>query len=262
VTTPTQPQPGSDSGNPQGYPQQGYPQGYPPQGYSQDPTRVPPPAVSSPLAPIVAEKKKSSALNLVLGLALVVAVGGIAFAAGRLTAPASTAAGGGRGGNGTGTGTGFTRGGGNGPVGASGGAGGFGGAFGGGAGSVTIEGTVQSITPTAITLALSSGQTIDIPIDSTTTYHGQQAATSTDVKNGSKVQVQLSGGGFGGFGRGGGQGGAGTGGTGGGANATPPPAVGAPGTVPPAGATGGTGAGGFGRGGAIGPAKDITIVTQ
>ena len=239
------------------------PQPHPDGGYSMNPAPVPPPSMSSPLAPIVAEKKRASALSLLLGFALVVAVGGVAFAAGRLTAPAPAAAsGGGRGtfggGGGTGTGTGF--GGGNGfQPGASGQPGGGAGFGGLGGADLTLTGTVQSISPTSITLKTQNGQTVDIPIDSSTTYHGQQAATSTDVKTGATVQIALSGGFGGGFG----------GGRGRGAGASAPPPVGG-GAAPSSGtgagasapaASGGPGTGFGGRGGALGPARDITIVT-
>jgi hypothetical protein len=129
----------------------------------------------------VPPKKKSSStlLNVVLGLAVVVAIGGVAFAAGRLTAPAASAA------NTftAGAGNGF----GNGPR-ASGAPGNFRGA---GFGAGALRGTVTAVTPTAITLTLSSGGTIEIPLDSSTAYHQQAAATSTDVAVGSTVLVEL-----------------------------------------------------------------------
>jgi hypothetical protein len=214
----------------------------------------------------VQEKGRMSALSLLLGLAVVVAIGGVAFAVGRVTAPAPATTGAGgfggfRGGAGTG-GSGAAPG----ASGVPGGAGFFG-AGGAGAG-LTVTGTVQTITPTSITLKLQSGATVDIPIDSSTTYHGQTPATASQVTSGAQVQVQVGAGGLGagGFGAGGFGGGRGQGGNGGGANggATPPPAVGstpAPGASAPSGGTG-TGRGGAGRGGAIGPATSITIVTQ
>jgi hypothetical protein len=228
----------------------------PPQsGYSVEPTPVPPGTVASPLAPLIVEKRRGSpALTLLLGFALVVAVGGVAFAAGRLTAPASAAA--------TGTGTRGGFGGGNGfAPGASGAPGGGfagGGGLGGGA-LVTVQGTVQAITPTSISLTLPSGAVVQIPLESATTYHGRTDATAADVKPGSQVQVELTGG-AGGFGGRGGQGGGQ-----GAPNASAPAPVGSPGTAPAAspgttGATGATGGGTGGRG-ALGPARDVTIVT-
>ena len=221
-----------------------------PTGYALPVTPLPSPTVA-PL--IAADRRRTSALSLLLGFALVVAIGGVAFAAGRLTAPVTAAATGTRGGNGTGlvpgasgapgTGTGANR---------------FGaGGLGAGAG-VSIQGTVQSVSATSMTILLSSGQTIDIPLDGSTTYHGQTTATPSDVKTGAQVVVELAGTGFGGHGGGtGGSGGApGTGGA--------PGAVGSPGAVPSAGAAASPAASGGTRitqPGAIGPARDVTVVT-
>jgi hypothetical protein len=212
---------------------------------------MPPAAVSSPLAPLIVEKRRgSSALTLLLGVALVVAVGGVAFAAGRLTAPATAASttGLGRGGNGTGFGGAGAAPGASGGTGA--GAGGLGAAA-----EISVQGTVQSVSPTEISLTLPTGATIQIPVDSTTKYHGQSAATASDVKAGSQVLIQV-GGGFGGLGGFGGRGGQG------GPNASAPAPVGSPGNGAPAASprpSGGTG--GFpGARGAVGPARDVTIV--
>src|SRR5204863_6171136 len=67
------------------------------------------------LAPRIVQTGRLSALSVLLGLAFVVAIGGVAFAVGRLTAPAATSGaganglgglrGGGNGGTGTGGGT-------------------------------------------------------------------------------------------------------------------------------------------------------------
>ncbi|MFI5225719.1 MAG: hypothetical protein ACHQ3P_03490, partial [Candidatus Limnocylindrales bacterium] len=160
------------------------------------------------------------------------AVGGVAFAAGRVTAPAPAVAtrgggffaGGGAGGTG---GTGGT--------GANGGAGGgaLGGRFGGG--SVALSGTVTEVASDHITLQVTGGGTITIPIDSSTTYHSQAAASASDVTSGAKVLVQLAPG-TGGFNR-----------------ASPNPSGGVnPGT--------GSGTGGAGRG--LGTAQDITVLGQ
>lgn len=136
-------------------------------------------------------------VNVVLGIALVVATGGVAFAVGRATAPvaATTAR------NGFGGAGGF------GPN-ASGAPGGFGGGFGGGAG-LTIQGTVTAVSADSITLHLASGQTVTIPTNAQTSYHERSAATAAAVTSGSTVMVQVQGGGRGAFGSGnGGQGGA------------------------------------------------------
>jgi hypothetical protein len=178
---------------------------------------------STPVAPVVvaAPRRRSTAstfVNVLLGVAVVVAVGGVAFAAGRATAPASTGTG--RfGANGQGLA-------GNGAFGpnASGAPGrsGFGGAFAGG-GGLSIQGTVTAVAADSITIQLSSGQTLTIPTDAQTTYHTQAAASASDVTSGSTVIVQLSGGRFvsGGGATNGGQGtGNGTGGSGGTGNGT------------------------------------------
>jgi hypothetical protein len=165
------------------------------------------PAIPGPVRPKGGISNR--ALNLLLGGALVLAVAGVAFAAGRMTAPAPSLTGGnfpgnfpggnfpggGQGGNGQGRGNGN----GNGGV-----------FFGGGAGP-TIEGTVESITDTTLTLKTADGQTIQIALDGDTSYHRQSDASDSDVVTGSKVLVRLD------FRRGDGQGGpqatAGTGGT-------------------------------------------------
>ena len=138
-------------------------------------------------------------VNVLLGVALVVAVGGVAFAAGRATAPATTAA------NGR---TGFGNGqfGGFGPN-ASGAPdrGGFGG-FAAGGGGVSLQGTVTAVGGDSLTLQLASGQTLTIPLDAQTTYHSRTAATASDVTNGTTVIVQLTGGRGQGFGNGQGNG--------------------------------------------------------
>lgn len=185
------------------------------------------PAYPYPLTPVKPTRKGSGVLNVLLGLGLVVAVGGIAFAAGRLTAPASAStATGGNGGTGTG---GFGRFGNNPnasfPPGAAGGGAGF---FGRGAGGLAIQGTVTAVTADGITVELTGGQSITVGTDSSTTYQTAAAGTATDAAVGSDVLVQLdtTAGGFGAGGGGFGGGGFGRNPSGGSA-ATPPPPVGA-----------------------------------
>lgn len=149
-----------------------------------------------PVAPIAPQKRRTSTstlVNALLGLAVVVAVGGVAFAAGRVTAPAPT--------TGTRTGNGgFTNGFGPNPSGAP-GRGGF--AFGGNGGGLSIQGTVTAVATDSITIQLASGQTITIPTDAQTAYRTASEATAADVTDGSKVVVQLAPGRFGGGGNGG-----------------------------------------------------------
>jgi hypothetical protein len=162
----------------------------------------------------------SRVLNLALGLAVVIAIAGVAFAVGRGTAPVAAATGTGR------------LGAGNFPGGiapnASGGPGGFGGGFGGGgATGLSIEGTVTAVDADSVTITTSAGTTIELSIDDGTEYHQQAAAASSDVATGSTVVVQVSG-----F--------AGRGGQPGGANASAAPSA--------------------GTGGPTGTATDITVV--
>jgi hypothetical protein len=143
----------------------------------------------------------SGLLNIALGVALVVATAGIAFAVGRSTAPAAMATvgvsapeqignlpgasfdpdGGGLPGNGGGL-----------PGNAGNGSGPRGGfALGGG---ITIEGTVDSMTADSVTVKTEGGETITVGLDTDTTYHQQAAATSADVETGATVIVRLEGG--------------------------------------------------------------------
>ncbi|HEX7497355.1 MAG TPA: hypothetical protein VF344_02675 [Candidatus Limnocylindrales bacterium] len=141
-------------------------------------------------------KRQDRTTMALLLVAAFVAVGGIGFAVGHLTAGSSTSnntalgAGNGRG-NGGGNG-GFVR-----PSLAPGqtfDAGQFGGGIGrnggvGAGGSVT--GTVASVNGTTMTITLANGTTVTIDLSSTTTYHNATAATSADVKTGSTVTIEI-----------------------------------------------------------------------
>jgi hypothetical protein len=161
-----------------------------PQGGSPAPTAssapfshtvsTPPPAVIAPV------KKGDRTFTILLAVGLLIAVGGVAFAVGRVTAPAAAATT--RGGFGAG---GFGVGG----TGAAGGGAGRGG-FGGG---VLVTGTVDSVSGTTMTLKEANGSTVTVNLASTTTYHAQAAATVADVTTGKQVQVEVQvAGGFGG----------------------------------------------------------------
>jgi Domain of unknown function (DUF5666) len=169
---------------------------------------VPPPAVgptpAPPAAPVVVRGSTGPGiLGVVLGIAVLFAIGGVAFAAGRLTAPAPVAATGGNGSGGAGGagGFGFGRGNGNNGNGAGNGNGNPFGNGGGnlGAAGVTIKGTVTAVAADHITVQLAGGQTVDIPIDASTSFHRQTPSARTDVSTGASVEVALSGR----FGRGG-----------------------------------------------------------
>jgi hypothetical protein len=160
------------------------------------------PAPTMPVAAAAPTLVKKSAprrrdpITIVLGLAVLVAVGGVAFAAGRVTAPTPAVAtrGGFFGGGGAGTGSGTGNGAGGGGNGGNGFGGGAAGRFTGGA--VALSGTVTEIAADHITLQISGGGTITIPIDSSTQYHAQAAASASDVTTGAKVLVQVQPGAF------------------------------------------------------------------
>jgi hypothetical protein len=146
------------------------------------------PVVSSGLrAPLVKPKSSSQALNAVLAIAAVVAIGGIAFAIGRTTAPVAAAD------PRSAFGGGFPNA--SFAPDASGGLEGFpGGGQGGGLGlgrGVTVSGTVESLAPDTLTIATDSGQTIQVSLDTDTGYHAKNEATSEDVQVGSTVEVQV-----------------------------------------------------------------------
>jgi hypothetical protein len=137
---------------------------------------------STPIGPVPAavpslKPRRNRWLDVALGLAAVVAVAGIAFAAGRLTAPQRTfGLGANFGANGTGAAPGSSPG------------TGFRGGFG---GTLALEGTITAMSADQLTLKLDSGQTVTVPLNATTAYHRQTAAGAADVQSGSKVLVQL-----------------------------------------------------------------------
>jgi len=156
------------------------------------PFQVPPQPV--PAAQPKAKTRGTSWINVALGLALAVAVGGVAFAAGRMTAPQTAAANQGADNGGFRGQGGYFPGGRTFPGGGQ-GNGGFGRLGGGGA---SVQGTVTAVTPTSITLTTAGGQTVTINLTGTTTYHQQASATAGDVKSGSTVIVRIGFGGQGG----------------------------------------------------------------
>jgi hypothetical protein len=140
-------------------------------------------------------KKQDRTTLALLFVAALVAVGGIGFAVGHLTAGTTTAA------NPNANGAGGRNGGFNRPslapgqtfnVGNVGNVpnGGFGGAGRGVAGG-TVSGTVQSVDGSTLTIKLANGTTVTLDLSGSTTYHNETAASSTDVKAGSTVTVQI-----------------------------------------------------------------------
>jgi hypothetical protein len=130
-------------------------------------------------------RRRTGSVTGLLAVAALVAVGGVAFAIGHAT-----------GGGGTGSNSG-----GNGdpgqvvPNGSFVANGSFMPGDPGGRGTATITGTVVSVSADSITLKLSSGQTVTIAIGSSTTYHSQASASSSDVAAGDTVSIKTSGGG-------------------------------------------------------------------
>ena len=152
-----------------------------------DPHPAPLPAASVGAGPTTRRSAIFSGSALLVVAALV-AVGGVTFAVGRLTAPvAAVAAARGNGGAAFGNGArpsgapGFGR------------QGGLGGAFAGGSGGLSIRGTVTSVTADTLTITVASGTTVQIPLEASTTYHSQVAGSKTDVQSGKQVIVQLNG---------------------------------------------------------------------
>jgi hypothetical protein len=197
VTTPpfdpTTPEPG-----PAGSPTQPYPT-FSPAAPEPDLVPVSPSPVSaSPVSPAPVRRGSagsSRVLNLALGLAVLVAVGGVAFAVGRATAPVTAGAATVIGQNGTGTrGNGLP--GGSFDPDASQRPGGFTGrgGFGGLGGGLVIEGTVESIAADSVTIKMADGTTVTVGLDATTTYHSAAPATASDVTAGATVKLQVTGG--------------------------------------------------------------------
>ena len=158
-----------------------------PSSPSQPAAFAPPPAF---IAPALPQRRRSSLLTTVLLVsAAAVAVAGISFAVGRVTAPAAAA--------GTGNGRQFLGNGNGNPNPGDNGNGGFfrSGAFGG----VGIRGTVTSVDGSTITVKIANGQEVKVQTDSTTTYHQQASGSASDVSSGKSVivEVQPGAGGFG-----------------------------------------------------------------
>ncbi|HVQ22702.1 MAG TPA: hypothetical protein VMT36_05470 [Candidatus Saccharimonadia bacterium] len=133
-------------------------------------------------------KPRRGLIDILLVIGVIVALAGIGFAAGRLTAPAATAFGQGRGGQFTGNGQfngqvpGAGQNDGNGTAGGRGFLGG---------GSLALTGKVTELATDHLTLQLANGQTVTIAVDGSTTYHQQTSATTADVQSGETVIVQV-----------------------------------------------------------------------
>jgi hypothetical protein len=136
----------------------------------------------TPISPAVApapKRKDGGSLTSLLVIAALVAVGGIAFAGGRLTAPTGAT------GNGFPNGTGFPNGFPNGSFTPNGG--GFANR---GLGGTILRGEVTAVSRDSITIRLDSGTSVTVPLDAQTTYHESTAGSATDVTVGSQVAVE------------------------------------------------------------------------
>ena len=149
------------------------------------------PVVASMPAPALSAGARSSRnarsgglLNIMLVLAAAVAIGGVAFAVGRSSAPAPAVIGTGRGNVGgvVGPDGSFVPGA-NGQPGL-----GRGGLAGGG---LTLRGTVESVNGNTLTIKTATGQTVEVTTGATTTYSTKSPASASDVQAGATVEVQL-----------------------------------------------------------------------
>jgi len=142
------------------------------------PASVPPPAAS--------RRRSSRLIDIALIGAAVLAIGGVAFAAGRATAPPAAAnAFTPRGGTFFRAGGSFDPGSGQGPR------------FGFGGGGLSIDGTVTAIDADSITIKTADGQERTIELGATTAYHQATDATASDVAVGDDVSVKVTGAGQG-----------------------------------------------------------------
>ena len=155
--------------------------------WASGPAVAPPTAGGPSPVPVVAvapRARSGGILNLLLIGAAIVAIGGVAFAVGRSTAPAAAfqRAGAFDGGTVTGPRGSFAPGAG-GPA-----------AFSLG-GAITMDGTVKSIDADSLTLTLADGQEMTFKLDGATTYREATDAAATDIAVGDQVSVKAAGGG-------------------------------------------------------------------
>lgn len=148
----------------------------------------------TPTAEMLQKKRPPRTSNrsiVIVSVAGLIAVGGIAFAAGRLTAPALPA--GFPGGPQNGGGAGFQPPAGGGPPDGGGfGGGAPGGFFGGG-----LTGTITSIDGDTLTLETEDGGTITVNLNGGTTYAEEVDAAQSDLDEGDEVRIGIDvGGGF------------------------------------------------------------------
>jgi hypothetical protein len=128
----------------------------------------------TPTPPRPPVKKSSRSTSIALVAALLYAVAGLAFAGGRLTAPAAAS-----------SGLTFQGGPNRFPLGSPGPGGGPVRALGG-----TLRGEVTAITSDSITIKLADGSSMTVALSADTTYHSSVPASPSEVTVGSTVAVQ------------------------------------------------------------------------
>jgi hypothetical protein len=141
---------------------------------------------AEPIQPDRASRRSGGWLNALLTLALLVAVGGVAFAIGRSTAPAAATAGGPAGrvllpGGSFDPGASFA------PGAPRGGAGGPRGFL--AQGGVSLSGTIEAIDADSVSLRLDDGTLLELALDEATDFHLQADADAADVTEGSQVRI-------------------------------------------------------------------------
>ena len=149
---------------------------------------TPTPSSTGPTLSAQTAKPRRGLIDILLVIGVIVALAGIGFAVGRLTAPAATAFGQGRGGQFTGNGQSNGQGPGAGQNGGNGTAGGRGFLGGGG---LALTGKVTELTADHVTLQLANGQSVTVAVDGSTTYHQQASASAADVQSGDTVIVEV-----------------------------------------------------------------------
>lgn len=135
---------------------------------------------TSPTAKLLEKSQRrrtSPRILAALAVGGAVAIGGLAFAAGRLTAPTVAAFPGGGGGQLPG---GFPGLGGQGP-----GGGGFGG------GGLGLTGTITSLDADALTLQTADGSTITVNLSGDTTYARDETASADELAEGTEVRIGI-----------------------------------------------------------------------
>jgi hypothetical protein len=128
-------------------------------------------------------RRPSRLLVIALLVAGVIAIGGLAFAAGRMTAPPAAAAFPSAGGNFNGGPGNFQ------PPGGQNGQGFPGGGFGGGGPS--LDGTVTAMDGDSITLQTANGSTLTVNLSGDTSYAQEEPASADDLDEGDSVRVQV-----------------------------------------------------------------------